>query len=78
MALNGQQPVEQQPAAQKIQIYPTSSTGVSPFWRGLYLSLKCTCTLTYIRFNSFPLSQRSMKRMLRSTGISFIKSIKIE
>ncbi|KAE8649910.1 uncharacterized protein LOC101211005 isoform X2 [Cucumis sativus] len=36
MALNGQQPVEQQPAAQKIQIYPTSSTGVSPFWREKY------------------------------------------
>ncbi|KAL0545499.1 hypothetical protein IC582_015384 [Cucumis melo] len=36
MALNGQQPVEQQPTAQKIQIYSTSSTGVSPFWREKY------------------------------------------
>lgn len=80
MALNGEQPVEQQPEMQKIQIYSTSSTGVSPFWRGLSLSLslKRTCSLTYISFNSFAFSQRSMKRMLRSTGISFIKSIKIE
>lgn len=36
MALNGEQPVEQQPEMQKIQIYSTSSTGVSPFWREKY------------------------------------------
>ena len=39
MDLNGQQAVEQQRETQKIQIYSTSTTGVSPFWRGLSLSI---------------------------------------
>lgn len=49
MALNGEQPVEQQPEMQKIQIYSTSSTGVSPFWRGLsLLSLSSAHALSHI------------------------------
>lgn len=36
MDLNGQQAVEQQRETQKIQIYSTSTTGVSPFWREKY------------------------------------------
>lgn len=55
MASNVQHSVEQQSGTQKIQIYSTSNTGVSSFWRGFSFSqasvLQHHATLEFILLN---------------------------
>lgn len=43
----------QEGEAQKIQIFPTSTNSITPFWRGLSLSLSFSLSLSHARTQMF-------------------------
>lgn len=87
MASDTQEAKEQQPAPEKIQIFPASTDVIPLFWRGLSLSSHIhACARSHFLWNVVCFRilwydyvwQRNMNEKLRSIGISFTNGIKTE